>query len=256
MKCIILAAGFGTRLASLYPNTPKALVPVAGKPIIEHILENVAEVQEIDTIYIVTNAVFYEQFTKWQKNVSYEKPIKILNDGVKNNEERMGSIGGIIFALEKGNIRDDVLVLGSDNILGFKLSDFVAEFKKSRHPSIAAYDVKDKVLASQYGIIEIDEQNKIIAFEEKPAHPKSTLASTLAYLLPKESLHLLQKYRGYGLRLDRAGDYIAWLAKQQDVRAFVFTGIWFDIGTPEQLKHADQVLSKANGNNKGPGTYK
>ncbi len=244
MKCLILAAGFGTRLASLYPNTPKQLVPVANRPVIDFMLDKVNQVPEIDEVFLVTNAKFASQFEQWKEKSSCTKKLQILNNGVTSNETRRGSIGDILFAKQHFGIHEDLLILGGDNILGFSLKEFVDQFNHQKKPMIAVFDVKDKERAKQLGIVEINDAKKIIDFIEKPPHPKSTLASTLVYMLPKESLALIDKYASYGLPLDRAGDYIAWLTKQRDVQAFPFEGIWFDIGTPEQLREADEVMRR------------
>jgi glucose-1-phosphate thymidylyltransferase len=70
MKCIILAAGYATRLYPLTKNKPKPLLDVAGKPILEHILEKVSKVTDINEVFIVTNDRFYPCFIEWKKGYS------------------------------------------------------------------------------------------------------------------------------------------------------------------------------------------
>ena len=241
MKALILAAGFGTRLQELYPNTAKPLIPVAGKPIINHILENLNQVEEVDEIYLVINNHYASQFQEWLLNNPNHKQITLFNNGVETNENRLGSIGDMQFPITQTNCNDDLMILGGDNILGFKLSDLVKTFNQTRNPIVAAYDVKNKEEAKKYGIIEVN-NNIISTFIEKPAEPKSTLASTLAYIFPKEQLHLMKDYLDQGLSPDRSGDYIAWLLTKTKVNAFIFEGTWFDIGTPDQLKEASRKL--------------
>lgn len=237
MKCIILAAGFGTRLQEVYPNTPKALVPVAGKPIINYLLDNLQDLN-MSEILVISNEKFKDQFNEWSQTTTL--PVKVISNGVHTNEQRRGSIGDIAYALEHTE-DDDMMILGSDNILGFKLSDFMQE---SDSPRIAVYDVQDLEVAKSYGIVETNDQNIIVNFLEKPENPPSTLASTLVYFFPKDSLQLLQRYISEGHNLDRAGDYIAWLVKNSTVKAYPFEGDWYDIGTPLQLKAANAHFSK------------
>ena len=80
MKCILLAAGYGTRLYPITKNTPKPLLKINGKTILDHVLEKVKKVEIINDIYLVTNDKFYNDFKKLNKNM------KVLNDGTTSNE--------------------------------------------------------------------------------------------------------------------------------------------------------------------------
>ncbi|MFQ5621058.1 MAG: NDP-sugar synthase [Candidatus Nanoarchaeia archaeon] len=240
MKALILAAGFGTRLQSIYHDTPKQLISVAGKFIIDYILDNLNNVKEIDEIYIGVNNLYYSKFEAWLKTKNNPK-LKLLNNGVNSNEGRLGSVGDIHFIVQQANIADDLMVLGGDNILGFQLTELVSTFNKTRQPIVAAYDVNDKEQAKKYGVLEV-EGSRITEFIEKPKEPKSTLSSTLVYLFPKETVPLIKQYMDAGLPPDRSGYYIAWLLTQTTVNAFIFEGTWFDIGSPDQLKEAEEKL--------------
>lgn len=241
MKAIILAAGYATRLYPLTLNTPKPLLDINGKPIIEYILNKILET-DVDEIFIVTNNKFFNHFNEWLNNYKTNIPIKVLNDGTLTNETRLGAIGDINFAIKKENIKDDILVVGGDNLFKLSLKELI-NFQKSKNTSvIAAHDIKNKELAKLYGILSINGNNKIIEFNEKPQLPNSTIASTCIYFLSKETLNLLNKYIEEGNPSDKTGHFIQWLYKKEDIHAFIFDSEWFDIGSKQGLDEAKQKI--------------
>lgn len=241
MKAIILAGGYATRLYPLTLNTPKPLLDINGKPIIEYILEKIFETN-VDEIFIVTNNKFFNHFNEWLENYKTNIPIKVLNDGTLTNETRLGAIGDINFVIEKENIKDDILVIGGDNLFELSLKEFV-DFQKTKNTSIiAAHDIKDKELAKLYGILSVNENNKIIDLIEKPKQPKSTLASTCIYFFSKEILIFFNKYLKEGNPADKTGHFIEWLYKKTDVHAFIFDSEWYDIGSKQGLDEAKEKI--------------
>ena len=238
MKSIILAAGYATRLYPLTKNKPKSLLMVGKKPIIEHIIDKLEEIEELDEIFIITNDKFFGHFEKWLKNFKFTKKIKIINDKTKSNDDRLGAIGDIEFAINREKINDNILVIAGDNLFEFSLIDIIELSKKKNSTVIALYDVKDKGLAKQYGIVAINENNKIIHFEEKPKKPKSTLASTGIYLFKRNTLKDIREYIKRGYNTDKTGFFLEWFYKREDVCCFVSKKRWYDIGSFEQLEEA------------------
>ena len=245
MKAIILAAGYATRLHPLTENQPKPLLAVGEKPIVEHILDKINQIQEVDEIIIVTNNKFTPHFESWLKSYQTSKPIKIVNDGTLTNEDRLGAVGDINFVLEKENIQDDVLVVAGDNLFEFELINLMAFFKEKNTTVVALHDLKDKnKVADKLGVVQIDQENKIIDFEEKPADPKTTLASTGCYIFKKDDVLHIANYVKSGERWDNTGDFLKWLMDQSAIYGFTFTERWFDIGSFEALEEAYEVYGK------------
>lgn len=244
MKVIILAAGYATRLYPLTLDTPKPLLNVAGKTIVEHILDKVTPVKGVSNIFIVTNDKFYDHFREWQQDYTFLVPISILNDGTKTNEDRLGAVGDIDFVLRTQQIDEDVLVIAGDNLFGFSLQQFVYDFEQSGKKSLVAlHDLGDvEKVKGKFGVAMV-EGTKIVDFEEKPFNPKSTLASTACYLFSKDDLHMIPMLRKEG-KADNSGDLVKWLVEHSEVYGFVFTEHWFDIGSLELLKKADEVYSR------------
>jgi glucose-1-phosphate thymidylyltransferase len=238
LKAIILAAGYATRLYPLTTNKPKPLLEIAGKPILEHILEKVKSNKEINEIFIITNARFYDHFRVWSNHFNFPISIKVINDGTLSNDDRLGAVGDINFVLKEEDINDDLLIIGGDNLFEEDLNHFLRYFK-NKGSTILLNDVKNEQLATQLGIVTLNDQQRITNFVEKPRYPESTLASTLIYALRKEHLPYFQEVINKG-QADRTGDFIAYLAKREPVHGKIMQGRWFDIGNLEALEEANK----------------
>jgi glucose-1-phosphate thymidylyltransferase len=245
MKVILLCAGYATRLYPLTEDTPKPLLPVADKPIIQYLLDDLKTIDAVDAIYIVTNDKFAGHFEKWCSAFEYPKKIQVINDKTTTNENRLGAIGDIHFTIKKVQIDDDLLIIAGDNIFDLKLHDFIA-YAEQHSPAgtIAAYDVKDRELAKKYGLVKIDNCGTIIDFQEKPKNPDTTLASLGLYFYPRPMLRLIDRYIKEGNNPDQPGNFVAWISKKEAVYSYVFDGIWFDIGDFTSLENANSYFKK------------
>ncbi len=239
MDAIILAAGYATRLYPLIEDTPKPLLKVAGKPMVEHIINKLEELDIIDKIYIVTNDKFEQNFIEWLRIFDAKKPVEIINDSTKSNEDRLGALGDVQYVINIKKLNNNLIVIAGDNLFEFSLQEIINLFKKKKSNVIALYDVKDLELAKQYGVVEVKD-GTVINFEEKPANPKSTLISTGIYLFPKKALSLIKKYIDQGNNPDKTGSFIEWLHKRVNVYAHVADKAWYDIGSIEQLEKANK----------------
>ena len=239
MDAIILAAGYATRLHPITENTPKPLLKVAGKPILEHIIKKLEEINSISKIYIITNSKFERHFSQWLENFDAKSPIEIINDGTKSNEDRLGALGDVHFAVESRNIDDEILVIAGDNLFELSLQEVFSFFRKRKSNTIVLHDVKDIELAKNYGIVEVND-GMVANFEEKPLNPKSTLASTGIYMFPKKTIPLISKYIDQGNDADKTGSFIEWLHKRDKVYSYITGKNWYDIGNFEQLEKADR----------------
>jgi len=246
MKAIILAGGYATRLQPLTDDLSKCLLPVGGKPVVDWILERIREVEEIDEVHVVTNSRFAQDFEHW---AMFKDGVTVHDDRTTSNEDRLGAIGDVAFTLDQaGIVDDDVIVIAGDNLFDYDLQDYV-DFWRSKGvaSAVAVRDVGDLRLASQYGIVALDDDDRVVEFVEKPAEPTSTLAATATYIYHREHLPLVSRYLAEGNPPDQSGSFFEWLRSREPVYGYWFTGIWLDIGDKEQLLAADNMLRRAQG---------
>ena len=240
MKTLILAAGYGTRIQEVIKDTPKALIQVGTKTILDYLFDQLKEIKELDGFYLVTNSKFYDQFNIWKKERGLN--IEILDDHTSSSEERLGAIGDLQLLVQKYNIEDDVLVCAADTIVQPRLAPFVESFYKNNKSWICVRRVDDIDDIKQRGVVLADKEDKVIDFEEKPDHPKSNLAGVPFYIYPKDVMHRIKEYLDKGENPDRPGDFVAWLYKKEPVYAYNIEGKVMDIGNPESLERARKVF--------------
>ena len=247
MKALILAAGYATRLYPLTLETPKTLLEVGGKPIVEYILNKIEEVKEVDEVYVVTNNKFYGHFEKWKEN--YDGKIKIVNDMTNNNEDRLGAVGDIGFVVKKEKIEDDLMVIAGDNLFDYSLETLYTHFIEKKGSVVAVRTLDDrKNAAGKYGIVDFDNKNRIINFEEKPEYPKTNFAATACYIFSRKDVPQLEECIKEKDNPDNLGEFINWLHVKTNVYGFVFDEDWFDIGSKEDLLNVRAIMNNMKGN--------
>src|SRR5437763_11551338 len=199
MRALILAAGYATRLRPLTDSVPKQLLPVGGRPMVDWILDKLRETN-VEEIHLVTNARFATAFEHWAEGTG----VDVHDDGTTTNDDRLGAIGDIRFV----GLDDDLLAIAGDNLFDFSLGEFEACWRRRPGSScVAVHDVGDRELAKKYGIVEIDERERIRAFVEKPEQPPSTLAATATYLFAREHVRLIDPYLAEGNPHDQPGNF-------------------------------------------------
>ena len=244
MKAIVLAAGYATRLRPLTDERAKELLPVGGRPILDTIVEAIAEVAEVDSVHVVTNARKAPELHKWAEG----KAVQIHDDGTRSNDDRLGAIGDMRFVIDRMGIDDDLLVIAGDNLFEFSLVSFVRYWRtKGVASALAVRDVGSRELATHYGIVELAGDDRVVDFLEKPADPPSTLAATATYLFHRAHVPLIHTYLDGGQPPDQPGRFVAWLHQREPVYGWTFEEGWFDIGNFEQLREADNRLRELHG---------
>jgi glucose-1-phosphate thymidylyltransferase len=241
VKCVILAAGYATRLRPLTDDVPKHLLPVGERPMLDWVLDRVREVDDVSDVHLVTNSRFAPAFERWART----NGVAVHDDGTTSNDDRLGAVGDLRLAIERAGLAsDELVVLAGDNLFDFSLPRFVEWWRAKPQPASAVplHDVGHLELARQYGIADTDADDRIVSFVEKPSDPSSTLASTLIYLLPPEHVRLVPTYLDEGLSPDNAGSFLGWLAGSEPVFGYRFEGTWYDIGDKTQLLEADNRL--------------
>jgi glucose-1-phosphate thymidylyltransferase len=245
VKAILLAAGYGTRLRPLTDDRPKHLLPVGGRPMLDWILDWVRELDDLDGVHLVTNSRFAPDFARWAE----PHGVTVHDDRTMSNEDRLGAVGDLRLVIESAGLEDDELFVVGDDMLELSLPDFVEWWRAKPQPATAVplHDVGDLELATHYGIVATDTDGRIVHFVEKPSDPPSTLAATVAYLLPPEHARLVRSYLDEGQSPDNAGGFLGWLARREQVYGYRFEGSWYDIGNHDQLLEADNRMRRLAG---------
>jgi glucose-1-phosphate thymidylyltransferase len=247
VKLIVLAAGYATRLHPLTLTQPKPLLPVAGKPMMEHVLDNLMPIDEIDGIYIVANAKFAAHFERWAseyKTGPRARAIEIINDKSTDDSNKLGAIGDMNLVIEQAKLIDDILVVGGDNLFSDSLGAFGDFCRERNAPVTGVYDVGDLNEIKKYNSIEVDDEGRITYFEEKPEQPKSTLTGIALYYYPRSVLPLIKKYVVEGNNPDQPGRLVQWLYPRMPFYVWRVPGIWFDVGSNETLEEANKIFSQ------------
>jgi glucose-1-phosphate thymidylyltransferase len=235
VKVIILAAGYATRLYPMTQNVAKPLLPVAERPMLDYIVDRIRETDEVDAVHLVTNHKFADAFQKWAE----AHDVHVHDDGTTSEDDRLGAIGDVRFVIEQAGLENDDLLV---------IDDYVAWWRtKGEASAVALYDVGDLSLVSKYSNVELDGDNRIVGFVEKPEHPSSTLVATAAYIYHRAHVPLVLRYLDDGNVPDQPGRFIAWLCTRTPVYGYVTTGDWRDIGDAAQLLDADNALREQAG---------
>ena len=231
MKCLILAAGYATRLYPLTENFPKPLLEVGGKTILDWLVDDIDSAGLVDEFVVISNHKFAYHFEKWAEAKAMK--VTVVDDGTGSNETRLGAVKDIQFAIDTLGLDDDMLVIAGDNVLDFSLTKFIAYAKEKATSCIMRYYEPEEKKLVKCGVVEIDEADKIVSMEEKPAAPKSHWCCPPFYYYTREDAKLVAKGIESGCGTDAPGSYIAWLCTQTPVYAMEMPGKRFDVGNLE-----------------------
>jgi len=247
MNVVILAAGYATRLYPLTLTRPKPLLPVAGKPMIDYVLDNLAPMGGIDRVYVVTNARFAGQFQEWADGCHTGHPklaFTIVNDGSTDDSNKLGAIGDLHLVMTREKLGDDMVVVAGDNLFSQSLEAFGAFSRKRNAPVLAVYDVGSLEEIRKYNAITMDAEGRITFFEEKPKNPTSTITGIALYYYPRAALPLINQYMAEGNNPDQPGRLVQWLYPRTPFYTWKVPGIWFDIGARDTLEEANAIFAK------------
>ena len=240
MKCLILAAGYATRLYPLTKNFPKPLLEVGKKTILDWLLDDIDSTGAVDGYIVISNHRFVGHFHAWAKK--RKEDITVLDDGTDSNENRLGAVKDIQFAIEQLQLSDDLLVIAGDNLLNFSLASFLAYQKEKNSTCIMRYYEKEESKLHKTGVVEIDETDRILRMEEKPAEPKSHWCAPPFYIYKASDVPLVKTGIESGCGVDAPGSFIAWLSSVTPVYAYEMPGRRYDIGNLESYRQVQEIF--------------
>ena len=239
MKCLILAAGYATRLYPLTENFPKPLLKVGEKTILDWLVDDIAAAGLVDEYVVISNHKFAHHFEEWA--ATRKEQISVVDDGTETNETRLGAVRDIQFAIDALKLDDDMLVIAGDNVLDFSLTHFIRYADSKQSSAIMRYFEPVEAKLRKCGIVEIDSYDKIISMEEKPSEPKSHWCCPPFYYYTKADAQRIPQAIESGCGVDAPGSFIAWLATQTTVYAMEMPGSRYDIGNLESYNEVSSI---------------
>jgi glucose-1-phosphate thymidylyltransferase len=214
---------------------------------IDYVLDNLAPIEGIERVHVVTNAKFADQFQTWADDYRTSKrdlAFTIVNDGSTDDSNKLGAIGDLNLVINSQQIDDEIIVVAGDNLFSQTLEGFGQFCREKQAPVLAVYDVGDLEQIKKYNAISIDDDRRITFFEEKPAQPTTTVTGIALYYYPKSVVPLIKQYVDEGNNPDQPGRFVQWLYPRTAVYTWPVPGLWFDIGAKEALDEANEVFAK------------
>ncbi len=239
MKCLILAAGYATRLYPLTENFPKPLLKVGGKAILDWLIDDIRTADSIDEFIVITNHRFAPQFAAWAS--AHTIPITVVDDGTNTNETRLGAVCDVRFAIEKLQIDDDLLIIAGDNVLDFSLTSFIRYAKEKRTSCTMRYYEPDEGKLRKCGVSEIDERERLLSLEEKPENPKSHWCTPPFYYYTKADAARIKDAIADGCGTDAPGSLVAWMCRRSVMYSMEMPGSRYDIGNLESYQRVQEI---------------
>ena len=240
MKNIVVAAGYATRLGELTKNFPKPLLEIGENTILGRMLDDIDQIDDVDEHIIITNHKFAHIFEEWAKNLHYTNPITIVDDGTETNETRLGAVCDLLFAMDKLQIDDDLLVVAADNLLFFSFSEFVDFAKQKGTSGIMCHEQPSIEKLQRTGVVELDPDMRVLGMEEKPQVPKSHWAVPPFYIYLKKDLELVRHSVENGCGKDAPGNLAHYMVEHTTMHAWPMSGGRFDIGSLDTYYEAKQ----------------
>ena len=248
MKCIVIAAGYATRLGELTKNFPKPLLKIGENTILGRMLDDIDTIPEIDEHVIITNHKFAPIFEDWKKSVSYKKPITVIDDGTETNETRLGAVCDLLMAIDQLSNRqssnrpffDDMLVVAADNLLFFSFQEFVDFAMEKGTSCIMCHEQPSIEKLQRTGVVELDEHMKVLGMEEKPQEPKSHWAVPPFYIYLKKDLDLVRHAVKNGCGKDAPGNLAHYMVEHTVMHAWPMSAGRFDIGSLDTYLEAQR----------------
>jgi len=234
MKCLILAAGYATRLYPLTENFPKPLLKVQDKTILDWLIDDIDSLGQVDEYVVISNHKFAHHFMDWA--AKKEQKITVVDDGTSSNETRLGAVRDIQYAIDELEIDSDMLVIAGDNLLDFSLTEFMKYAEERKTSCIMRYYETSEERLKKSGVATVDENGKVVRLIEKPVEPESHWCCPPFYYYTKEDARLVAKGIEAGCGIDAPGSYIAWLCTQTTVHAMEMPGRRYDIGNLESYE--------------------
>ncbi len=245
MKCLILAAGYATRLYPLTKDYPKPLLRVGGKTILDWLIDDIRTANSVNEFIVVTNHKFTPHFEAWAS--THEPPVTVVDDGTSTNETRLGAVRDIQFAIDRLGLNDDLLIVAGDNLLDFSLTAFLLYAQEKGTSCSMRYYEPDENKLRRVGVSEIDEHERLLSLEEKPEQPKSHWCTPPFYFYIKADAARIKDAIADGCGTDAPGSLVAWMCEHSVMHSMEMPGSRYDIGNLESYETVQKTFQGIRG---------
>ncbi len=251
MIAYLLCAGFGTRMRPLTEQTPKSLLSLDGRPILDYLLDDLRHWKALDAIHLAVNHRHARIFQEWASGWTsvfeeQDVPLQIHNDGVSAPDEQLGAVGDLRFLLERTGLPSDgALVSGGDSLYRFPLAPILNDYDGTTSRVLALYE-PDPTQRRQSSTLQLDGA-RVTGLVEDPEESSSTRVCPSWYLLSRRALNTLSSYLERGGDPDTLGRFLHTLAQQQRVTAVRLpedAPLRLHCNTPEDLDYTRRLLSQ------------
>ena len=239
MKCLILAAGYATRLYPLTENFPKPLLKVGGKAILDWLIDDIRSASLVDEYIVISNHKFAHHFEAWA--AEHALPISVVDDGTSTNETRLGAVCDVQFAIDRLHLDDDLLIIAGDNVLDFSLTPFIRYAAEKGTSCTMRYYEPDEEKLRKCGVSEIDEGERLLSLEEKPEKPKSHWCTPPFYFYTKADAARIKDAIADGCGTDAPGSLVAWMCRHSVMHSMEMPGSRYDIGNLESYRNVQEI---------------
>ena len=275
---VVLAAGYATRLGELTKKFPKPLLKIGNSTILGRMLDDIDNIDDITEHVIVTNHRFTPIFEEWVKTPSgspclggrlvgvggrYKKPITIIDDGSTTNDNRLGAVCDLLLVMEKppssspclGGEKEsslsrediggsDLLVVAADNLLFFSFQEFVDFAKEKGTSCIMCHEQPSIEKLQRTGVVELDENYRVLGMEEKPQVPKSHWAVPPFYIYLRKDLEIVRHSVENGCGKDAPGNLAHFMVENSILHAWPMSAGRFDIGSLDTYYEACELAKQ------------
>ena len=244
---ILLCAGYGTRMGALTAETPKPLLPLAGKPVLDYLLELLLELDGLEQVHVVSNSRYAEPFRAWARgwNQRGDLVLTVHDDGSTSNDDRRGAVGDLDFVLRRVSPSGGALVAAGDNIYRFSLRSLWRAFVGSGRSWVLGLEETDPAKLRRTGVLELGPEERVVRLHEKPEAPPSTWACPSLYCFQAQALGRVAGYLAAGHPRDEIGRFVAHLATREALHAHQVIGERLHVGSPEAYRQAERILRSA-----------
>jgi glucose-1-phosphate thymidylyltransferase len=234
LHAVVLAGGYGKRMRPITNDFPKPLLLITNhRSALDLIVDKLREI-EIGRIFISTNLKFEKHFQAWVSARGVAN-VDVIVEPSTSERNKLGAVRALSVLVSQLPV-DNYLILAGDNIFSGSLHGMISLYDRLKKPIVAVTSAENEEQVKRGSAVTLDDNMKILNFEEKPSNPTGALIGVALYIMPYQTLVRTREYIAEGGRNDEPGYFITWLCEREDVYAYRLEGRFWDIGSTEEYE--------------------